>query len=279
MAAAPRESFHTRRPRFAFPFTILSSSDTVRLVAGEDYRYTLRGSGLETWLPQLLNRLDGRMLWEAALEPLPAEHRQEAERILDRLCGERVLVDGDASRAHQSRRWSQEVVGSGQVADRLAESCELPEDGESVLRILCQDRLDYAQAIDFNRESLANSTSWLWISTGALNRAYVSPPFLLHAGPCLECLLADFQRISPVPEMYAHLIDHMRSGGEIQPAMLPDPVVETVRQLVLWKQSLLSVADPPAALYRLHVVEVETMEVTTHRVFVDPDCPACGRRR
>ena len=40
------------RVRFAFPFTILTKPDMVRLVAGEDFRYTLRSPSLEQWLPQ-----------------------------------------------------------------------------------------------------------------------------------------------------------------------------------------------------------------------------------
>ena len=36
---------------------------------------------------------------------------------------------------------------------------------------------------------------------------------------------------------------------------------------------------PPAALYRLHALEVATLEVTAHRVFADPECPACRGRR
>ncbi len=45
---------------------------------------------------------------------------------------------------------------------------------------------------------------------------------------------------------------------------------------MLWKWSLLGEAEPPAALYRLHVLEVATLEVSARRVFADPECPACG---
>ena len=36
-----------RRPRLALPFTVLASPDSVRLVAGEDFRYTLTGPELD----------------------------------------------------------------------------------------------------------------------------------------------------------------------------------------------------------------------------------------
>ena len=45
------------RPCLALPFTFLSSPDRVRLVAGEDFRYTLDGPRIETWLPQWLRRI------------------------------------------------------------------------------------------------------------------------------------------------------------------------------------------------------------------------------
>ena len=51
---------NSRRPCLAYPFTVLTQPDIVRLVAGEDYRYTLTGAGLEYWLPDLLGRCTGQ---------------------------------------------------------------------------------------------------------------------------------------------------------------------------------------------------------------------------
>jgi hypothetical protein len=50
-----------------------------------------------------------------------------------------------------------------------------------------------------------------------------------------------------------------------------------LEQIVCWKARLLSEAEPPGVLYRLHVLEADTMEVSSHRVFIDPECPECGR--
>src|SRR5262249_25957750 len=57
-----------RRPRLALPFTILTTQDKVQLVAGEDFRYTLAGPGLQDWLPDWLAGLNGRVPLDAALE-------------------------------------------------------------------------------------------------------------------------------------------------------------------------------------------------------------------
>src|SRR6266516_3087400 len=52
-----------KRVRFAFPFAILTKPDTVRLVAGEEFRYTLRSPSLEQWLPQLLSSFAREVEW------------------------------------------------------------------------------------------------------------------------------------------------------------------------------------------------------------------------
>ena len=55
------------------------------------------------------------------------------------------------------------------------------------------------------------------------------------------------------------------------------PFVVILAQLVAWKVRLLGREQPPSALYRLHVLEVATMEVSSHRVLIDPACPECQR--
>src|SRR5687768_8225425 len=89
-----------RRPRLALPFTVLASPGIVRLVAGEDFRYTLQADGLDRWLPGLLASLDGRRPLAEALRSVPDGDRDAAADIIDRLYGERVLVDGTAADAH-----------------------------------------------------------------------------------------------------------------------------------------------------------------------------------
>ena len=109
-----------------------------------------------------------------------------------------------------------------------------------------------------------------------MTRGYVSPAFRPDAGPCLACLIEHYRRLSPAPELYEELIEHSRRGQPIAPAPFPPEALVILSQLVLWKVSLMNQAEPSAALYRLHVLEIETMEISTHRVFIDTVCPACG---
>ena len=268
----------TRRPRLALPFTILSGPDTVRLVAGEDFRYTLSGPGIEQWLPGFLGELQGTEPLEKTLARLTEAQRNPALQLAARLYGERVLVDGPALAAHPAANYRLVVEGAGTLREELQRTVE-PTTQESTkpLAVLCQDRLDYEEALRFNQRCRSGSSPWLWASTGAMSRGYVSPLFLPDAGPCLACLLGHFERLSPAPEIYRELQAHARAGQPIAPGPFPIEAVTILRSLLLWKAALAGQREPPAALYRLHVLEVETMEVSTHRVFVDPECPECGR--
>lgn len=265
-----------RRPRLALPFTVVTEPGTVHLMAGEDFRYTLRGPELERWLPGLLAGCDGRQTLADLVQRLAEAVRQPAYLLVARLYGERVLVDGTARDAHVARRYRVCVEGDGPLAEALRGRLGAPEDAAGPLPVLCQDRLDYEAALQFNARCRRGTQSWMWVSTGAMSRAYVSPAFLPGAGPCLACLVRHFQRLSPAPELYDALRSHARQGKAVVPVPFPAAGLGVVEQLVGWKVEQLALAAPPAALYRLHVLEAATMEVSTHRVFVDPECPACG---
>ena len=265
-----------RRPRLALPFTVVAGPDTVRLVAGEDFRYTLAGPGLDTWLPAWLAGLDGRTPLEELLRRLPDAHRAAARELADRLYGERVVINGAAADAHAPARCRLAVEGEagwaagGWPAGEEAAGRPLPA--------LCQDRLDYDAAIRFNRRNLEAGTPFLWATTGPMARAYVGPLFRPDAGPCLGCLLTHFRRLSPAPDLYDALAAHARAGGPITPVPFPAAGAAIVQQLLVWKADLAAEPDAHPALYRLHVLDVADLEVTAHRVFVDPECPACGGR-
>jgi bacteriocin biosynthesis cyclodehydratase domain-containing protein len=265
-----------RHPRLALPFTILTAPDTVRLVAGEDFRYTLTAPELDTWLPPWLAGLDGKTPLAEALGQLPEGRRAPAQQILDRLYQERVLVDGVAGDAHTPIRRSLTPEGRAAWAEGWVPTAARASGPP--LPVLCQDRLDYDEALRFNRRCLEAGTPWLWASTGPMNRAYVSPLFLPDAGPCLSCLLQHFRRLSPVPDLYEALATHARMGREVVPVPFPPSALVIVQQLLLWKASLAEEPTAHAALYRLHVLEVASLEVTSHRVLIDPDCPVCGGR-
>lgn len=255
------------RLRLALPFAVLPQPGVVRLAAGEDFRYTLRAPGIESWLPALLSRLDGRTRLAEALAGVGDGDREAARAIAERLFGERVLVESTAAEAHRAMRAALLVEGGGPIAERLR---ALPQEEGPALAVFCQDRLDYAAALDFNRRALEERFPWIWATTGPLQRGYAGPVFLPDAGPCLACLLAHFRRLSPAPEFY-----DSPAGPE---APFPAPGAEILARLVAWKAALLSEEAPPAALYRLHALEVATLEVTAHAVLLDPECPACGER-
>jgi bacteriocin biosynthesis cyclodehydratase domain-containing protein len=259
-----------RRPRLALPFTVLTAPDTVRLVAGEDFRYTFTAPGLDRWLPDCLARLDGRTPLDEALAGLPEALRGPARQLVDRLYGERVVVDGTASDGHRAARWRLAPEGTAAWAASVA----MPQAAGEPLPVLCQDRLDYAEALRFNRRCRQTAAAWLWASTGPMSRAYVSPLFLCDAGPCLSCLLYHFRRLSPAPELY----DALASGASIDAVPFPPEASAIVGQLVRWKAALAEADEAPAALYRLHVLELARLEVTSHRVLIDPECPECGRK-
>lgn len=256
-----------RRPRLAQPFTVLTQPDTVRLVAGEDHRYTLRAPGLEGWLPGWLTRLDGVRTLPDLLSELSVELREQAGPLVERLYGERVLVDGSPAAGPVARGCT--VRGAGALAERLRSAVGHDEGG---ILLLAQDGLDLADAIAGQREARHEGLPFLWASHAALSRAYVGPLFLPDAGPCLNCLLRAFRRLSPAPELYDALLEH---AGPFEPAPLADEVAAVVEGLVRWKLAQAAVEYPAAGLYRLHALERATMEVTSHRVFVDPECPVC----
>jgi bacteriocin biosynthesis cyclodehydratase domain-containing protein len=263
----------SRRPRLAFPFTILASPGTVRLVAGEDFRYTLSADGLDQWLPKLLASLNGRRTQAEALAGISEAHRKAAAGILDRLARERVLVQGGAAEAHPARAYQLAVEGKGALLEGLTST----EAGAPPLPILCQDRLDYEEALQFNRRCLDGDGPWMWASYGPMARGYVSPVFLPASGPCLACLILHFRRRSPAPEIYDALMAPGR--GSIEPVPFPAEGFAILRAVILRKIALLAEAAAPAAPYRLHVLEGATFEVSSHRVYRDPECEACGRRR
>jgi bacteriocin biosynthesis cyclodehydratase domain-containing protein len=249
----------------------------VRLVCGEDFRYTLTGPGLEGWLPGLLDRLDGRVPLEQALATATAECRAAALGVVERLYGERVLVEGPPSAPPVGPAYRLLPTGTGPLPEALADG--LSDPATPAMQVFCQDRLDYEAALRFNRSCLVGTAPWLWATSGPAARAYISPVFLPDTGPCLACLLRQFQTLSPAPEIYDALREHTLRGQPIAPAPFPVEAQPVLAGLVRWKAALLGRRPAPAALFRLHVLEVDMLEVSSHRVFADPECPDCAGSR
>lgn len=242
-----------RRPRLALPFTVLTAPDRVRLVAGEEFRFTVAGPGVEAWLPGWLAALDGAVTLVDALGRLDGERRETARRLVERLASERLVEEGDLPPA--------------------------PPAGPAP-RLLAQDRLDFDELTRFNADCLAARVPFLWLTTAPLGRGYVSPVCLPDDGPCLVCLLGHFRRLSPLPGLYDELTSHARAGGGGPATPFPTPGRAILEQLAAWKGERFARGGYPLApAFALHVLEVATMEVSTHRVTVDPECPACRGRR
>ncbi len=265
----------SRRPRPALPFTVISSPGSVRLVAGEDFRYTLGAEGVDQWLPPLFASFDGRRSIAEALAQMPAARHTAARQILERLFSERVLVDGTALEAHVPAAYGLEAEGRGP----LLEGLRAVAGPAQRIALLCQDRLDYDEALRFNRRCLEGGRPWMWATTRPLARGYAGPVFLPGSGPCLACLIRHFRRRSPAPEIYDALAEQGRSGKPLEPATFPAEGVAILRNLVLWKAALLADLTGPAAPFRLHVLDAATLEVSSHRIFRDPECEACGGLR
>jgi bacteriocin biosynthesis cyclodehydratase domain-containing protein len=262
-------------PRLALPFTLIPDGETLFLVAGEDIRYAFRTDALTKPVAYLLARCDGTSPLAQLLASVPETDRPAVAALLHRLTAERLLVPGPVEAAHVPMRYRLVPEGSGPlVASLTSDSVE----GEA-LAVLCQETLDPATALAFNWRCRRAGRPWMWVSTGAMARGYVGPVFLPDAGPCLACLLGGFRRLSPVPALFEASLAHARDGGDFVPAPFPEEALPILESLVRWKALALAEPNPPQAVFRLHVLELETREVTTHRVLADPTCEACADAR
>jgi bacteriocin biosynthesis cyclodehydratase domain-containing protein len=268
--------FFKKRPRFALPYTILADSEKVRLIAGEDFRYTFesRHEPLTPWFPELLKAMDGRRSLEELIAPLELEVALYPKifQLFERLYRERIVVEGESVLPPQVK--SYRVEFEGLAAFSWASEPSVGAVSEP-LRILCQETLDYEALLRFNGEILASGHLGMWMSYGALSRAYISPVFGLKEAPCLACLWNAFRQRSPFPELYQELLEAKQQGKLLTPVTLKAEVLSVLQEVLRWKVQQLKYSEAPAALYRLHVIEIFSMEIRTYRVFRDPLCPAC----
>lgn len=268
------------RLRFALPFAVLPGPGAVHLVAGEDLRYALEAPALEAWLPDLLAGLDGRRRVGELVAGLTAARRAEAFEIIERLVAERVLVRADVAASHVPERRSIAVEGRGPIRAALERiTREKAGSASPPIRVLCQDDLDYGALLAFNAECLRGGAPFLWVSSGPVARGFVSPLCLPDAGPCLACLVTSFRRLSPAPEIYDALEASSARGERLPVADFPPRCGAILAELAAFKLELASEPSPSAALYALHVLELSTLELSSHRPLLDPECPACAELR
>jgi hypothetical protein len=235
-------------PRLALAMTIVPDGATLHLIAGEDVRYSLHTGAWTEACAALLRKCDGTRYLDSLLAKSPDEERARLRQLIERLYGERILVDGPVEDVHEAQAYQLQVAGAGPLAERLRHNL-----GEGQpLRVLCQESLDYAEALAFNRQCLASADSpWLWATTGPASRALVSPVFLPRAGPCLACLWRHFRRLSPAPALYDALVQHGERQGEFSSAGFAAEGLIVVELIVRWKQQKLRLPSPAPATYRL----------------------------
>lgn len=261
------------RLAWALPFTVIADeAGVLRLIAGEDVRYTFRAAEIEIWAPPLLEPLAHGVDEEEALSQLCADERPRAAGLLRRLREERLVVEREPRRPTVERRWR--VHGEGPLADLVraaAPQIDAPktDDGAPSLGVLVQRTLDHRAALDFMS---AQRGPWIWVTEGPMARAFVGPVFLPDGGPCLGCLLAASRRLSPSPELYEALLSHADAGGEFTPVDFPTPARAILASILALKAEGLSQVDRPAFVFDLHVLTLSTLEVERHAVAVDVDC-------
>lgn len=249
---------------FAWPLTVVADRTQVHLIAGEDIRYTLpEATPTESFLAWLRS-FEVPQTMAASLAALPAAEQVQARQWAEQLQRERVLVPAAAL---QFRGQLPVGPGSGEGAVLVPPS------------IVVQDTLDYAAAWEANKAQIEKQNSWIWVSVGPGTRGYVSPVFLPHAGPCLGCLLLGFQDRSSTPWVYDVLTAHKQGGGEIRPLDVPAAARAMLVELAQWKSAAFGMSQPSPAVYQLHVLEFDRMEITAHEVWSHPACVVCCGRR
>ena len=255
----------------------MQDGEILHLVAGESCRYSIRVGSAADHLADTLRQCDGRSTLGMLLQSVPADTRPLVSELCERLRGERVLVEGSVDAAEVGINTPLGVIaeGSGTLVGRL----HRPQSSGGNVHVLCQDTLDYHAALQFNERLRGGGEPWLWVTTGPMERGFVSPVFFPRSRPCLQCLLRHFQRLSPVPYLYDALAKHGAANREFARVEFSEWGLGIVEQLVRWKAEEVSGTTPLSAVHRLHVLELETMEITSHRVFFDPWCPECSRVR
>ena len=109
----------TSYPRLALPCTVIADGELVHLIAGEDVRYSLRAGACALSLAALLLRCDGSHSLDALLLEISEADRAGSHQIVERLYGERLLIDGPVEQLAVANRYRLAVEGRGELAERL----------------------------------------------------------------------------------------------------------------------------------------------------------------
>lgn len=262
------------RPRLALPTSIIPDGRFLHLVCGMELKVSLELGEQVPHLARMLEKCDGSLTLEELVQDLGA-HRPHGLSLIEQLLGDRLLVDDLQPGSNRRKLHGISVEGTGPLALGLA---NLDHQGESV-RILVQDHLDLPAARAFNRRQLKLEQPYLWVTTGLADVGLVSPIFFPDSGPCLECFLHQYQKIS-IPSGIQEILNRQNEKtltlGESE---FPGEGLVMLQQLVRWKVRRLGLNLSGSNVFRLHVLDKTSLEISTHRIYKDPFCSECSNAR
>lgn len=295
------------RLRIAEGLDIVNVSDNELLVQfGSRSQPSLlfRDTELTGMLGQLMDRLlaspTGR---EELLASIADEHREEAAKLLDRLCEHGILVDAACHPVEQYLGYVLDgqtrladmrvaLVGAGPVGAHTAELLRqhgigdlrlLDADDADVpvsevdLVIVAQERSDIRLAHRVNRHCIAAGRSWILAELdGSLGR--IGPLFVPGVTACYNDFRALADAANPNPLM-ARIHRRHTAGGAV-PAASGLPVHAS---LVAGFASLAAVhtllTGTSYLLGRVLTVNFDRMAIDVEDVLRLPRCPVCSRQR
>lgn len=261
----------TSRIVAAAPVTVVPAGRKIHLIAGEDLRFSLSGEGIDRWLPQTMRELEEALTVDELLERVPPEFRANATSVLTRLCDEGLLrIQPELPPKALDRAVS--VRGDADFLPELPVDWRKASDG---LTVFCQDTLGRETALRAALECRAAGRPFLWVSSGAHARAFVSPVFSTLGRPCLACLFAVSDSLGPVPELHSALREHDARGGALAKAAMSPAQRAFLSSLVVWKVSTWQDGNILASS-KLHVVEWVDGSVESYSVRREPACAGCG---
>src|SRR5207247_1529017 len=85
------------------------------------FGYSVRAGSLATGFAELLRRCDGRDTLDALLLELPEADRSAARQLVERLYGERILIDGPVEQLSVANQYRLDVEGRGELVQRLSD--------------------------------------------------------------------------------------------------------------------------------------------------------------
>jgi bacteriocin biosynthesis cyclodehydratase domain-containing protein len=203
-----------------------------------------------------------------------AHYAPDAEQVLARLQGSRVVLIGDAA-LRAALAHSLDGIGVGQVASR--EDPEgAPDPGTALLVALARTPASrFFEAV--NAECLATGQRWMRVALEG-RAGLVGPTIVPAQTACFTCLVQRQATYAPALELAASVAT-VREHGENDEGDLAPLAATVVAQTALEVARLLSGFAPPSTFGSFHVFDAGSPRVVRHEVLRIPRCPTCGRKQ